>query len=655
MTTSKTADEIRGIIDARNLDVVASHFDQDNADVDPYVVCEGVSVTIGTLGSMTARRAANPKKEADATFGPRGRTPNQTPPPAPRTVADWVTLAVEVGRYQTWASLVEAAQWWCNYSGIQYILLLKIGPEGFQMQYALYDIANRSRRYQSPVAMSSSSPLPSLPTAAQDSAIESLPTSALSPTATPLAWSTPCSSSQAASQAVDVPLAQATVESEAEKSDAEGAEELAIDEVDSDEPDDSADEDWSTGDASIEDEVEEALTGESTGSETEVEEDISNSLLDLDMQQRVSKLIREDKCEHHCLEGKARELEWLICSLGQMTKGERTTCILTLIGVLMQTDTSVRRRRAGERETFHYYLPLVGHICRPSFANCLGVQPLTIQRYKRRVREGNISAKVQGNKLNKNASKIDAVWLVKWFIEFAAGVGEVVPVRVRTQKTKDGVVKKYYSRENYTLLPATFTWEALYEDMHQFVSLGLRVNTPALSTFRKLLSLHCPNIKIRSAQANVCDLCTIYQARMKRGATAEQTEELGQHTESTQRMRREYKKDKAAATKSESDVAVIVMDFSQNLTIPSVTSTHSQWYFCSLLAVNVFGIFYENEGTQTIYLYDEFSSGKGSDQINSMLHHFIRTVILPAGKKQLIVYADNCSGQNKNNLVIKFS
>ncbi|GMG18150.1 unnamed protein product [Phytophthora fragariaefolia] len=118
--------------------------------------------------------------------------------------------------------------------------------------------------------------------------------------------------------------------------------------------------------------------------------------------------------------------------------------------------------------------------------------------------------------------------------------------------------------------------------------------------------------------------------------------------------RREYKKDKAAAAKSESDVAVIVMDFLQNLTIPSVTSTPSQWYFCSLLAVNVFGIFNENEGTQTNYLYDEFSSGKGSDQINSMLHHFIRTVILPAGKKQLIVYADNCSGQNKNNLVIKF-
>lgn len=96
------------------------------------------------------------------------------------------------------------------------------------------------------------------------------------------------------------------------------------------------------------------------------------------------------------------------------------------------------------------------------------------------------------------------------------------------------------------------------------------------------------------------------------------------------------------------------MDFSQNLTVPSVSSTPSQWYFTSLVAVNVFGIFYENENMQTNYVYDETVSGKGSDQINAMVHHFIENVVLPSGKKKLVVYADNYGGQNKNNLVIKF-
>ncbi|KAL8023521.1 hypothetical protein Plhal710r2_c006g0028151 [Plasmopara halstedii] len=182
MTTANTADEIRVAIDALELDVVASYFDNDDDEIDPYVVCEGVSIAafnkyvgdgeglrialrfialhdgrivivdlpttvhestarsfeskflraagnedeIATKGSMTARRAANPKKEADATFGPKRSTLNRTPLPPLRT---------------TWASLVEAAEWWCNYSGIQYVLLLKISSQGVQMRYALYDIA----------------------------------------------------------------------------------------------------------------------------------------------------------------------------------------------------------------------------------------------------------------------------------------------------------------------------------------------------------------------------------------------------------------------------------------------------------------------------------------------------------------------------------
>ncbi|KAF4145743.1 hypothetical protein GN958_ATG05060 [Phytophthora infestans] len=197
MTTSKTADEILVVVDALNLEVVASYFDQDDNEIDPYVVCEGVIVTafnkyvgdgeglriplrflalydgrmvivelptkvhertarefesefltaagngreVAKGGSMTARRAANPNKEADATFGPKRSTLNRTPLPALRTVGNWATLAVEVGRSQTWTSLEAAAQWWCDYSGIQYILLLKVSRQGIQMRYALYDIA----------------------------------------------------------------------------------------------------------------------------------------------------------------------------------------------------------------------------------------------------------------------------------------------------------------------------------------------------------------------------------------------------------------------------------------------------------------------------------------------------------------------------------
>ncbi|POM66591.1 Hypothetical protein PHPALM_17525, partial [Phytophthora palmivora] len=261
--------------------------------------------------------------------------------------------------------------------------------------------------------------LPRPPSPSQEFASPEAPL-ASSPSGTDALTSVLYSCPSEGSQAVHIQLAQDTeLEQSTQREDANDA----SGEEDVDEPDDSDDENWS-GSEDIE--ADDVVTGESAGSEAE-EEDISINLYDVDLQQQVAGLISADKCKRRCLEGKAKELEWLTCSLGQMTKAEKTTCILTLIGVLMQTDTASRRRGTGEREKFHFFLPFVGHVCRTAFAHCLGVQPLTVQRYKRRVREGNIATKEHGNKLNKNASTIDAVWLVRWFKEFASEVGEVVP------------------------------------------------------------------------------------------------------------------------------------------------------------------------------------------------------------------------------------
>jgi hypothetical protein len=114
--------------------------------------------------------------------------------------------------------------------------------------------------------------------------------------------------------------------------------------------------------------------------------------------------------------------------------------------------------------------------------------------------------------------------------------------------------------------------------------------------------------------------------------------------------REEYKDDLASA---DDDHAVIIIDFSQNLTLPSVSSTPSQWYFLSLRSVSLFGMYYANKNIQYNYVYDETVAGKGSDEVNSMLHHFISRILLPAGYRKLTIYADNCGGQNKNSFVVR--
>ncbi|EGZ29748.1 hypothetical protein PHYSODRAFT_261143 [Phytophthora sojae] len=163
------------------------------------------------------------------------------------------------------------------------------------------------------------------------------------------------------------------------------------------------------------------------------EEDLSTFLFDTDLNAQVTEIIQSDPCKNRCVRGKAKELESLLCSLSQMSKPEKNISLYTLLAVLMQVPVD-RKRGSGDRERFNYYLPFVGQVCRPIFARCYGVVPMTLQRYKRRIRDGNMAIKDHGNKLNKNASQVDVVWLVKWFTSFAEEVGEVVPVRVRMQK-----------------------------------------------------------------------------------------------------------------------------------------------------------------------------------------------------------------------------
>ncbi|ETK94639.1 hypothetical protein L915_02347, partial [Phytophthora nicotianae] len=192
---------------------------------------------------------------------------------------------------------------------------------------------------------------------------------------------------------------------------------------------------------------------------------------------------------------------------------------------------------------------------------------------KTRINDGIFSVKAHGNLLNQNAGAVDLRWSVSWFKRFAVSVGDVVPV-VHT-------------------FAGVFTWDQLYTELQNYVEeIALRVREPRPSTYRQYLTKLWPTIRIRSPRSNVCDVCTIYWSRMKSGATAAETEAFGEHTTAARRMQEEYKSDLASVDDTH---AVVIIDFSQNLTLPSVSNTPPQLYFFSLRNVNMFGVFYANK------------------------------------------------------------
>lgn len=106
---------------------------------------------------------------------------------------------------------------------------------------------------------------------------------------------------------------------------------------------------------------------------------------------------------------------------------------------------------------------------------------------------------------------------------------------------------------------------------------------------------------------------------------------------------------------------VLTMDYSQNLTLPSVPDTPSGWYFLSLISVSLFGVYCANDRKHYSYMYTERKGGKGPNEIISMVHNVIElqgatdadsSDDTKANDRSLILWADNCGGQNKNSFVV---
>ena len=77
-------------------------------------------------------------------------------------------------------------------------------------------------------------------------------------------------------------------------------------------------------------------------------------------------------------------------------------------------------------------------------------------------------------------------------------------------------------------------------------------------------------------------------------------------------------------------------------------------YFLAPRKCSIFGVCCEGIPLQYNYLIDEaVDCGKGGNSVCSMLHHFFNTHSL--GEKRVHLHADNCCGQNKNNIVLQVS
>lgn len=295
---------------------------------------------------------------------------------------------------------------------------------------------------------------------------------------------------------------------------------------------------------------------------------------------------------------------------------------------------------------------------------------MTSQNYTIRPRVHGHSGSVAANALSKNLRE----QAVQFILELAENFGEASEGRQgrrNLHNVKDRVV--YFLPAPYSI---TYLHRRFLKKYRNENPQSGNITPLSLSSFRTVFySDPCKHIRIRSPRSDVCDECTLYRTfyRQQPECSSLKTSKIDEekikkwqrHLELAKEARLVYNYDIEQAKKNlqklqkkdiklDEYVAHYTFDFMQNLALPNFADMTKDMYFFSLRNIYVFSIRDDGEGKQYNYLYDEGDGGKGANYVISMLFYFLTHRPRKFATLTIHLHADNCCGQNKNNMVVHF-
>lgn len=190
--------------------------------------------------------------------------------------------------------------------------------------------------------------------------------------------------------------------------------------------------------------------------------------------------------------------------------------------------------------------------------------------------------------------------------------------------------------------------------------------TVGVRSFTNLWNRHLPFITTMRPKTDLCEFCQFNVLKLQRVANNDDPEKTAVLNEcmnhlNRAKVQREFynswreKAKKGNTTEIDGVVrtfSVLSFDFAENVHYPSSPQQVGPLYFKTARKCNIFGIHDERTGIQTNYLIDESDMvGKGANVVISLLDYHLRRNI---NSEILILFADNCVGQNKNNAMIQY-
>ncbi len=294
--------------------------------------------------------------------------------------------------------------------------------------------------------------------------------------------------------------------------------------------------------------------------------------------------------------------------------------------------------RGSKSVSFKYYFDVGGerhNVCRDTFLAVLGESDrfLRICAAKKKASHTGVPPRERrGRRKPKHAMNDDSK---KNVVDHIKSYPAYVSHYSRRQ-TK----QKYLSNT----LNLKFMWNQ-FNDMQD----AAQKKRVSYSTYRRIFKTL--NLKFKSPSSDTCGTCDSLKMKIKISKSEEEKKTLeDKHNLHLRRAQAAYdlKRQFKALAKEDEKVCCLIFDLEQVLPTPSV-STGVAYY---LRQLNTYNLTIVDAATNVThcYMWHEGEAARGANQIASALFHHIRNVV-PDAVKELYLFSDCCSGQNRNSIV----
>lgn len=341
------------------------------------------------------------------------------------------------------------------------------------------------------------------------------------------------------------------------------------------------------------------------------------------------------------------KLENLVYSLRNISKVSRKQYLVGQLAASMRTTAA----SAKEREYYFSHHLLGNVVCKTAFLAITGLGEHVYRQLRSVAEQCNAEVPAHGSAggLPHNAISAERAEQVTAFIRNSAAVhGLPQPAAPRGRAE----VAPIY-------LPTAHNKKTVYQEYEKVIG---SEDAVSYKTFCKLWNVHAPDVIVMKPRTDVCVHCDRHREQIKFARNEEEfsaaSKALASHLESA-RDERAYYRDTIDTAKEDNETCHLTFDFAKQLELPQHSRQVGPIYFKVRFRVQLFGICNEAEKQQHNYFFHEGQSigtdgskAHGPNAVISMLDNYLSKHC--AGKKNLLLHADNCVGQNKNKTVIGY-